>query len=427
MTSARGVPDTGASDTLRLPGVERQAPRIPLRAREPRYIYCRRPAGNRSDPGSGGETFDPHVTTPIDLGDPDDRAAAPPPGAGMLPFMPVDAVPPLPGMGAPGPAGLMALARLSRQAGAAEEAAARYREALLLDPDDAVTAIEVALYCAELGNHRGAVEILERCVRRHPELGAARYHLGRCWQQLAEPAKARHQLRRYLDLEPEDTLGAAAALATLKRAGDDLPAPYLRALFDQYADDFDRNLIDDLGYRAPQLLRQALDRCWRPTDRGAVTIDLGCGTGLGGAAFRDLACRMHGVDLSPRMIEKAAARNIYDALSVGDAATALARGAAAWDLVIAADMLVYLGDLTAFFAAVATALRPCGAFAASAEATDAAYTELKPTRRFGHAAAHLRHAAALAGLRVAGLDPASPRTEKGQPVPGHVMVLIKDA
>src|SRR3546814_9747395 len=58
--------------------------------------------------------------------------------------------------------------------------------------------------------------------------------------------------REDLDLEPEDTLGAAAALAALERAGNDLPAPYLRALFDQYADDFDRNLIDDLGYRAPQ-------------------------------------------------------------------------------------------------------------------------------------------------------------------------------
>lgn len=324
-----------------------------------------------------------------------------------------------------GRAGMLGLARSARQAGGAKEAAAYYREALLLDPDDAAGAIEAALYSAELGRHRDAVEMLERCVRRHPELAAARFHLGTLWHALAEPEKAARQLHRCLALEPEDRLGAHGALARIEQAGGSLPVTYVQALFDQYADDFDRNLVEILHYRGPQILREALDRVWRPPAAGATAIDLGCGTGLAGAAFRDLVDHLHGVDLSPRMIDKAAARNIYDALAVDDAGAALAARSAAWDLVIAADMLVYLGDLVPFFAGVAAALRPGGAFAATAEATDAQGPTLNPTRRFGHPVAHLRQAAAAAGLRVALLEPASSRTEKGQPAPGHVMVMLR--
>jgi predicted TPR repeat methyltransferase len=328
---------------------------------------------------------------------------------------------------AAGPRGLVDFARIARQAGDVEAAVSHYREAQFLDPDDAAIALESALYLAELGRHRESVEILERCVRRHPELPAARFHLGTVWRQLAEPEKAAQQLRRYLALEPEDRLGAAAELDALAEPTTELPAAYLRSLFDQYADEFDRNLVKDLDYRAPEILRQAVDRCWRAPAAGADVLDLGCGTGLGGAAFRDVARRMHGVDLSPRMIERASARGIYESLAVGEAVASLRAETAAWDLVVAADVLVYLGDLAPLFAAARQALKPGGALAATVEAADGTEPALKPTRRFGHPADYLRRAAAVAGLIVALLEPASTRTEKGEPVAGHVMVLINAA
>lgn len=328
---------------------------------------------------------------------------------------------------AAGPRGLLDFARIARQVGDAEAAVGHYREAQFLDPDDAEIALEAALYLAELGRHRESVEILERCVRRHPELPAARFHLGTVWRQLAEPEKAAQQFRRYIALDPEDPLGAAAELDALARPATELPATYLRSLFDQYADEFDRNLVKDLNYRAPEILRQAVDRCWRAPASGADVLDLGCGTGLGGAAFRDLARRLHGVDLSPRMLERASARGIYDSLAVGDAVAALRAETAAWDLVIAADVLVYLGDLAPLFTAARQALKPGGLLAATAEAADGVEPILKPTRRFGHPESYLRRAATAAGLTIAVLEPASTRTEKGEPVAGHVMVLTRAA
>lgn len=326
----------------------------------------------------------------------------------------------------PSAGGHLSLARLARQAGDSQNALAQYREAQFLDPNDAAGAVEHALYLVELGRQRDAVGILERCVRRHPELPAARFHLGTCWGQLAEPAKAAMQLGRYLALDPDDSLGAAAALAGLEQARDELPGIYLRALFDQYADDFDRNLILDLCYRAPQVLRDAVGRCWTAPQGGGTVLDLGCGTGLGGVAFRDMARQLVGIDLSPRMIEKAAVRGLYDGLEIGEAVARLLAAGASWDLIVAADMLVYFGGLDPLLRAAAAALRVGGAFAATAETADGTVPTLKPTRRFGHPESYLRQAATAAGLRIALLEPASVRSEKGQPVPGHVMVLIRD-
>lgn len=327
-----------------------------------------------------------------------------------------------------GPRRLLEFARLARQAGDAETAVSHYREAQFLAPDDPDVVLEYAVCLMELGRYRAAVESLERGVRRHPDSPALRFRLALAWRDLADPGKAMQQLRRCLDLDPDDRLGAAAELARLSSPAASLPEAYLRELFDQYADEFDQNLIKDLEYRAPEVLRQAVDRCWRAPAAGADVLDLGCGTGLGGAAFRDLARRLHGVDLSAGMVAKARARGIYDALAVGEAVASLQAAApAAWDLVIAADVLVYLGDLHPLFAATARALRPGGAFALTVEAGDDDVPRLKPSRRFGHSPGYLEATAAAAGLAPALLEPTSVRTERGEPVPSYVAVLMKRA
>jgi predicted TPR repeat methyltransferase len=91
------------------------------------------------------------------------------------------------------------------------------------------------------------------------------------------------------------------------RASDD----YVRRTFDHFADAFDENLRD-LGYRAPQLVAEALER-----HRGAAgdvvkldVLDAGAGTGLCGPLLRDRAGTLVGVDLSSGMLEKARASHL---------------------------------------------------------------------------------------------------------------------
>ena len=120
------------------------------------------------------------------------------------------------------------------------------------------------------------------------------------------------------------------------------------------------------------------------------------------------------------MIEKACLRKVYDSLVVGDIEAALA---GTYDLVLAADTLVYLGDLAPLFRAVAARLAPDGYFLFTTETKTGGDFELGPKRRWRHSEVYIRAQEAAAGLDVAGLVAASPRTETNQPVPGFAVAL----
>ena len=47
------------------------------------------------------------------------------------------------------------------------------------------------------------------------------------------------------------------------------------------------------------------------------------------------------------------------------------------------------------------------------------------TLRYAHGEAHVRHALAQGGMELVGLESAPARNEKGEPVPGHVVVARK--
>ena len=75
-------------------------------------------------------------------------------------------------------------------------------------------------------------------------------------------------------------------------------------------------------------------------------IDLGCGTGLAATAFAKEVDHFTGIDLSPRMIEKARVTGFYAELEVADMVQGLtSKPDASADLILAADAMVYVADL----------------------------------------------------------------------------------
>ncbi|MGQ9371432.1 tetratricopeptide repeat protein [Azospirillum sp. A39] len=324
------------------------------------------------------------------------------------------------------------LARALVRSGRTADAVAEYREAVFLRPDDVDTAIELAALLIASGGAVAALELLQPLLRRHPEHPRLALEIGRAWIELREADKALQALRRARDHDDEDRLGAAALIAGLEAGAlADLTPAYVRALFDRYADRFDTDLVGKLAYRGPALVREAVERVHGGAPGGLRVLDLGCGTGLAGVELRPWASWLAGVDLAPRMVEKAAARGIYDDVQVCDVAAALWATPESWDLVAAADVLVYVGDLGPLFQAVAAGLRPGGRFAATAERLEgeglALGFALGPSRRYAHTRAHIEGAAAAAGLTPRLMEPCSPRREKQVPVPGWVFVLEKPA
>ena len=154
-------------------------------------------------------------------------------------------------------------------------------------------------------------------------------------------------------------------------------------------------------------------------------LDLGCGTGLSGAAFRPLAGWMEGVDLSPAMIALARRKNLYDKLEAGDLTESLdryQRADARFNLIVAADVFVYCADLTLIASLVRDVLAPEGLFAFTVETHDAGGVILGPKLRYAHGEPHVRTALDAAGLTLRKLMPVSTRMEAEQPVPGLLVI-----
>lgn len=225
---------------------------------------------------------------------------------------------------------------------------------------------------------------------------------------------------------PQHMLAAMGGAERPMRASDG----YVRATFDDFAESFDRNL-EELGYRAPQLLFDAVMQSGALAQNSLDVLDIGCGTGLCGPLLRPIARRLVGVDLSPNMLSKAAARAVYDQLNCAELTYWLAECRQQFGLAVAADVLCYFGDLSAAFANARAVLTPAGCFACSLEAlpdpaednpTSVEPFRLQPHGRYQHDRKYVETALSAAGLDIMSLSMQTLRHERQNPVIGLVVV-----
>lgn len=317
------------------------------------------------------------------------------------------------------------LASVYRALGRLDDARSHAEHATQLDPRLGDGWMELGLSRQEQGHWEGAAAAFERAVALIPDQAKVWYCLGEACRTLGEAERAARAYGKALEIDPADIHGAGLGLALAGGAPIPGKAPeaYVRQLFDDYAGHFDAALVDNLEYRAPQILEDALRRCLGPVS-GLDVLDAGCGTGLAAPVLRPLATRLEGVDLSPAMIDKARERGLYDSLEVGELAAAMTARPSQFDLVVAADVLVYLGDLAPVMAAAHSALRPRGTFAFTVERTeDSSSYLLGAKQRYAHSPDYIRRQAETAGFQVLLLEQAVTRRDGGQDVPGLVAVL----
>ena len=284
---------------------------------------------------------------------------------------------------------------------------------------------EWARDCAARGDLAAAADLIMQSLEIAPDYGSAWFALGELRARLGDRTGAELAFRKTLALDPADRRGAGLHLMRLgaEPAGE-MPAAYVRALFDSYAPAFDRRLRDRLGYRGPELLFSAVVASGRTMQFGRA-LDLGCGTGLAAAVFRPHCERLLGVDLSPGMIAQARAKALYDRLVEGDAIGFLRMESAAgaqYDLVLAADVFVYLSDLAPVIAAAAAVMAGDGLLVFSIETHDGDGVLLRETMRYAHGRSHVVAALSAAGLSPFGVEAAATRSEKGVPVSGLIVV-----
>jgi predicted TPR repeat methyltransferase len=226
--------------------------------------------------------------------------------------------------------------------------------------------------------------------------------------------------RMRLAEKPDDPVRRYLLDAVLGRSITAAPAEYIETYFDQFAPQFDSKLLETLQYNAP---RQMADFVARRRTGFQHMLDLGCGTGLAAEELRPLGQTLVGVDISSGMLAEAAKRGGYTELVKSEAVTYLEATPSRFDLVFAADSLIYFGDLDPLLRAAASAMVHGGLFVFSVEVAAGDSFTLQPSGRFAHSLGYLK--ATATDFVILETVESAIRLEAGRPVSGLYVLMEK--
>jgi predicted TPR repeat methyltransferase len=337
------------------------------------------------------------------------------------------------------PQALRHLARICEAAGQLEETAAYLRQFLSVRPDDYKAHQELGLCLMRLGRHQEGIAELRRVTALAPDYAIGHCNLGLALEDAGDIQAAADSLRQALRLDRRSAKFAYHLAAINAQANRPFAAPpacpreYLLDLFNGYADRFDHHLFQSLRYRGPLLLHDII-AAQAPESLPAKPwdiLDLGCGTGMTALPFRDDAHSIVGVDLSPRMLELAERRTtrdgklVYDDTIESDLKPVLKSRPDSFDVILSADVFIYIGDLKSLFSAIHAALRPGGVFAFTIEVwNEGGDYRLLPTRRYAHNPVYIRNLADQTGFSEIAHHSGPLRLgENNQPIPGEIFLL----
>lgn len=290
---------------------------------------------------------------------------------------------------------------------------------------------EYAQALASRGEFLAAAELLEQAIEIAPSWPPLPFQLGEYLRQAGgRESEANNAFQSYLALDPEDHMGAGVKLALIGvvAAPDTLPEEYVRSLFDDYAPRFDDALLNDLNYTTPKKMADAIRRA---TNRAAFPhlLDLGCGTGLATAEIALICANKTGVDLSQGMIDLANEKGLFDEVFVEPIEQFLTRNAKKFDLILCADVLVYIGVLDQIFKDCAHAMANDGLFSFSVQYLDDKEGDwiLGEDHRYAHSQTYIKNCLHSAGLTLAHIEHTPLRKDGGADIDGMIVVCRKKA
>jgi len=299
--------------------------------------------------------------------------------------------------------------------------------AVELRPDHALALARRGMALAKLRRIPEAIASLKRAAAAEPGFAEARRALGEVFLNVGEAGVAQKHFQAATRLNPADEL-ARYFLAAARNESPEAPPPsYVVQLFEAYARNFERHLVDILQYRAPEIVCEAVLELAGSRAADWSVIDLGCGTGLCGPLIRRASRHLIGVDLSAAMLDKAREKSVYDELKLGDVAHVLGGYAGAFDLALCTDVMIYLGSLTPIFAAAARALKPGALFAFTTEIHPGAGYVLDNTGRYLHSRGYVEEVAAAHGFAILHFEPIVARYQNREPDIHNVFIAEREA
>lgn len=352
------------------------------------------------------------------------------------------------------------LAAVHLKMGDRNKAIMLYKQVLTIDADDAITHMNLAAIHLLDKNYRLAIkhyslilqldeanfnahfnlgvifmdkeeygmasEHFQTAVALLPENADAHYNYATCLLKQNLTQTALYHLQQAVNYAPDnDIFNFRLAAVSGSDAPSRPPAQYIQTLFDRYAERFDADLLESLHYKAPDLLCTLLKEPLQKIDN-AVVMDMGCGTGLCGERLQASGAHLIGIDLSPGMLAIARNKKIYHELIEGDLLDIMSTRIFAADVLIAADVFIYFGDLSLLLKLAFRQVKAQGWLAFSCEeGPDDATFHLATTGRYQHSKAYMIKVLTAAGWHLALDQRVTLREQRGQPVLGRVYLCQK--
>ncbi len=304
-----------------------------------------------------------------------------------------------------------------------------YLFANTLTPNDPWILFNLGVTTAQLGDIDQAIQYYQHVTQLDPQHFAAHNNLGVAFLTKQQPTLALEHFQKALELQPSNhAIDYIVTMLMQKRKYLKAPTEYIATLFDAYADHYEPHLLHALDYQIPTIFLKALAHvtALQPHKIQWDSLDLGCGTGLCGALLKPYVRTLTGVDLSEKMLAQAAQKNCYDLLEKSDLLSFLINKKENYDLILAGDVFVYLGDLDSIFKAIWQALRHQGLLIFNTEITTTTTDfRMQQSGRFSHAKKYLDSLAKKYHFQIAYHATITSRQQQNKPVPGYLYVLKK--
>lgn len=313
------------------------------------------------------------------------------------------------------------LAMTMKEMGYLDEAEEYYEKVLSLTPDDPDTHYNLGVLLKEMGAPELAVSSFEKVIALDPNYLSAHKYLAGLFQLLGRKDQALASYRKVIEINPASESAQHMLEAQEGKTTPTCPLGYARELFDQFSDHFDDAMLNKLACTIPAQLRLVMDDY--PSDKFfANGLDMGCGTGLSGLAFSDCVTHFTGIDLSGKMLAKALEKEVYTALDKNDILSFLEKTAETFDFFLAADVFIYLADLTPIFGLIRKKSRSHASFLFSTEICAENYC-LQTTGRYAQAESYINALADNCDFKVYCRHRVNLRKEKNKWIKGNLFLL----
>ena len=309
--------------------------------------------------------------------------------------------------------------------GQLDAAVRSYKKAITIKPDYAEThnnKILSAIYFFNNGQVPDAIDTLEVLIKDNPNDALLFNMIGGCYASLGQLDKAIRHYEQALAIKPDYSVPQHMLNALTGNKSTEPPKEYVKNLFDDFAERFDDSLVQKLDYKLPFLMKELILKLDPTRNKFKKVIDLGCGTGLSGKGLRDISENLTGIDLSRNMVAIARELEVYDHLIEGDIFDTLSTSTEKYDLFIALDVFIYVGELTKIFKTVRDCCNKNAFFIFSIETQVGVGYSLLKSARYSHSEEYVLKTAS-GKFKLIESQKVSLRKERNSWIDGKIFIL----